>query len=93
MEIVRVSETMNELHDSLDYELHRLTEWSPEFFDETVGRHFESLDRELAALQSEAEALAVELEELTGGGWGGGRFGSKSQPRWRRNEGISISFA
>ena len=56
-------EAINELHGSPDYELHRLTERSPEFFDETVGRHLESL----AALQSEAETLAGEIEELTGG--------------------------
>ena len=28
--------------ESPDYELHRLTERSPEFFDETVRRHLES---------------------------------------------------
>jgi|GEM_PF-6767975 len=57
---------MNELREGPDYELHRLTERSPEFFDNTVGRHLESLESELAALQSEAEKLAGEIEELTG---------------------------
>ena len=66
LEIVRVLEALNELRESPDYELHRLTERSPEFFDETVGRHLESLETDLAALQSEAEKLAVEIEELTG---------------------------
>ena len=51
---------MNELRESPDYELHRLTERSPEFFDETVGRHLESLEAELSALQREAETLAGE---------------------------------
>ena len=68
LEIVRVLEAMNELHESPDYELHRLTEQTPEFFDETVGRHLESLETELAALQGEAETLAGEIEELTGVG-------------------------
>lgn len=58
---------MNELQESPDCELHRLTERSPEFFDETVGRHLESLETELAALQTEAEKLAGEIAELTGG--------------------------
>lgn len=56
LEIVRVVEAMNELRASPDYELHRLTERSPEFFVEV----------ELAALQTEAEKLAGEIEELTG---------------------------
>ena len=66
LEIVRVLEAMNELRESPDNELYRLTERSPGFFDETVGRHLESLETELAALQREAEALAGEIEELTG---------------------------
>ena len=66
LEIVRVLEAMNELRGSPDYELQRLTERVPEFFDETVGRHLESLGTELAALQSEAEKLAGEIEGLTG---------------------------
>ena len=64
---------MNELHESPDCELHRLTKHSPEFFDETVGRHLESLEAELAALQTEAEKLAGEIEELTGEPAMGGR--------------------
>ena len=59
-------EARNELHASPYYELHRLTEQSPEFFDETVGRHLESLESDLATLQSEAAKLAGEIEELTG---------------------------
>ena len=59
-------EAINELRESPDYELYRLTERSPEFFDETVGRHLESLKTELATLRSEAEKLAGEIEELTG---------------------------
>jgi hypothetical protein len=66
LEIVRVLEAMNELRESPDYELHRLTERSPEFFDETVGRYLESLERELELLKTEADELASEIEELTG---------------------------
>ncbi len=66
LEIVRVLEAMNELPVRPDNELHRLTERSPEFFDEMVGRHLEGLETELATLQSQAEALAGEMEELPG---------------------------
>ncbi len=64
---------MNELRESPDCELHRLTKHSPEFFDDSVGRHLESLEAELAALQTEAEKLAGEIEELTGEPAMGGR--------------------
>ena len=57
---------MNALKESLDYELHRLTTQTPAFFDETVRRHVESLEKELAVLESEADELAREIEELTG---------------------------
>lgn len=59
-------EARNELRENPDYELLRLTERSPEFFDETVGWHLESLETELASLQREANTLAGEIEELTG---------------------------
>lgn len=66
LEIVRVLEAGNALKESPDYELHRLTTRPPAFFDETVRRHVEGLEKELAALESEAEKLAKEIEELTG---------------------------
>lgn len=59
-------EAGNALKESPDYELHRLTMQSPAFFDETVRRHVESLEKEMATLASEAEELAKEIEELTG---------------------------
>lgn len=65
LEIVRVLEAMNELRESPDYERHRLTERSPKFSDETVGRHLESLETELATLQCEAKKLSGEIEKLT----------------------------
>ena len=66
LEILRVLEAGHALKESPDYELHRLTTQTPAFFDETVGRHIESLEKELAVLESEAEDLAKEIEELTG---------------------------
>ncbi len=54
------------LKESPDYELHRLTTQTPAFFDETVRRHVESLEKDLATLVREADELAKEIEELTG---------------------------
>ena len=59
-------EAGNALRESPDYELHRLTTRTPAFFDETVKRHVESLEKELALLETEADELAKEIEELTG---------------------------
>ncbi len=59
-------EAGNALKSSPDYELHRLTTQTPAFFDETVRRHVESLEKELGLLESEAEELVKEIEELTG---------------------------
>ena len=66
LEIIRVLEAGHALKESPDYELHRLTTQTPAFFDETVRRHVESLEKELGLLQSQAEELAKEIEELTG---------------------------
>ena len=71
LEIIRVLEAGNALKESPDYELHRLTTQTPAFFDETVRRHVESLEKERARLGSEAEELAKEIEELTGEAWQG----------------------
>ena len=47
---------------------HRLTTRTPAFFDETIGRHVEALEKERRLLENEAEELAREIEELTGEG-------------------------
>ena len=63
---MRVIEASNALKESPDYELHRLTTQTPAFFDETVKRHVEGLEKELTTLENEATELAKEIEELTG---------------------------
>ena len=68
LEIIRVLEAGNALKESPDYELHRLTTQTPAFFDETVSRHVEALEKERRLLENEAEELAREIEELTGEG-------------------------
>ena len=57
---------MNQLKESPDYELHRLTAQTPAFFDETVRRHVESLEKEVMLLESEADELEKEIKELIG---------------------------
>ena len=59
-------EAINQLKESPDHELHRLTTRTPAFFDETVRRHVEDLEKELGLLDKEAAELAQEIEELTG---------------------------
>ena len=66
LEIIRLLEAVNQLKESPDYELHRLTTQTPAFFDEAVSRHVEDLEKELATLATQAEELAKEIEELTG---------------------------
>jgi hypothetical protein len=66
LEIIRVLEATNALKESPDYELHRLTTQTPAFFDETVNRNIGGLEWELATLQTQADGLAKEIEELTG---------------------------
>ena len=65
-ETIRVLEASHALKESPDCARHRLTTQTPAFFDETVGMHVEGLDKEVALLESEAEELAKEIEELTG---------------------------
>ncbi len=65
LKILRVLEAQNELRESADYELLRLTEQTPGLFEETVQRRIEILELELEQLQSEADGLAREMEELT----------------------------
>ena len=66
LEIIRVLEAGNALKESPDCELHRLTTQTPAFFDETVKRHVESLEKELTLRESQADELVKEIEELTG---------------------------
>ena len=66
LEIIRVLEAGNALKESPDYEMHQLTTQTPAFFDETVRLQVVSLEKELTVLESEAQELAEEIEELTG---------------------------
>lgn len=65
-EIVSVMEATERLHKSHEFELYELTAKSPEMFDSTVAKQIESLEAEVAELQTEANQLAEKIEEWTG---------------------------
>ena len=64
--IIRVLEASHAFKESPDFELHPLTTQTPAFFDGTVRRHVECLEREAVTLETEAGELAREIEEWTG---------------------------
>ena len=66
LEIIRVLEAINQLKESPDNELRRLTTQVSAFFDATVNRHSETLEKKLATLKAQADELATEIQELTG---------------------------
>ena len=63
LEIIRVLEAGRALGESPDYELHPLTTQTPAFFDGTVRRHVECLEKEVVTLEREAGELARVIEE------------------------------
>jgi len=46
--------------------MYELTAKSPEMFDSTVAKQIESLEAEIAELQTKENQLAEKIEELTG---------------------------
>ena len=66
MEIVRVLEATNRLHESAEWELAGLVEKQPEMLDGVVARQTAAIKEEIGKLESEAERLAREIGELTG---------------------------
>ena len=71
MEIVRVLEATNRLHESAEWELAGLVEKQPEMLDGVVAKQVVGLEAEIGKLTSEAERLAREIGELTGSGFAG----------------------
>jgi len=64
--ILETLEVLNSLHESSGYQLHQRTETDASFFESTVAEHMRALDMEIAAMQSEADGLGLEIEQLTG---------------------------
>ena len=59
-------EGLNALGEIPDYELHHLTTRNPAFFDGTVRRHLETLEKEIGGLETQAGELERGNTELTG---------------------------
>jgi DNA polymerase III epsilon subunit-like protein len=66
MEIVAVLESLNELRESPDYELCRISEQRPGVLDELATERRNLLEKESAQLEVEANRLAEEIKELSG---------------------------
>ena len=66
LEIMRVLEARQQLKASPEYELWQMSEQTPKLFDVTVNHQIVHLTRELGLLQTQADALAREITELTG---------------------------
>jgi DNA polymerase-3 subunit epsilon len=66
-EVVAILEATNQLKESPEYELYRLTKGNPEVFDQVISRQAETIGQEVAGLQKQAEQLAREIEGLTTG--------------------------
>ncbi len=66
LEILSVLEASNQLRESAEFELYQLVTKKPDLLDQIAAKQTQSLEAEIAKLKSEAEALASEIEELTG---------------------------
>lgn len=64
--IVETLEALNNLHESSGYQLHERTAEDASFLESTVVAHMRALDTEIAAMQSEADGLELEIEQLAG---------------------------
>ena len=64
-EIAVVTESLKQLRESPDYELCQLTEQKPGVLDELAAERTKQLETEIAALEKQAEQLAIEIRKLT----------------------------
>jgi hypothetical protein len=67
LEIINVLEALGKLRESPDYELCKISEQKPGVLDELAQQRAESLDKESAELEQQANRLAEEIVELGGG--------------------------
>jgi DNA polymerase-3 subunit epsilon len=66
MEIIAVLESLNQLRESPDYELCQISEQTPGVLDEVAAEREKLLEMESAALETQADRLALEIKELSG---------------------------
>ena len=65
-QILSVLDSLNALHESPAFDMHRRIEAAPDVLDEIVEEQGAILDAEVDALLAEARQLGREIEELTG---------------------------
>jgi hypothetical protein len=66
LEVITVLESLNQLRESPDYELCRLSERKPALLDELAAERAKLLEQEAAELEKQAGQLAEEIRELSG---------------------------
>lgn len=66
LEIFAVLESLNQLRESPDYELCRISEQKPGVLDELAEERKKLLENESAELETQASRLAEEIKELSG---------------------------
>jgi DNA polymerase-3 subunit epsilon len=66
LKVVATLESLNELHESPDFELQRLTALQPELLSEIADAQAVAIKAEAEKLESEAEQLEAEIDELVG---------------------------
>ena len=66
IEIVTVMDSLNDLHDSPEFELYQLSAHKPSLLDEVASRQALAIDAEIAELESRAAELNAEIAELAG---------------------------
>lgn len=64
--IMELLETLDELRESSDYELYRLTQEQPGLLQKVADAQASDIATELTELEAEAAKLAEEIENLTG---------------------------
>ncbi len=66
LEIIAVLESLNQLRESPDYELCRISEQKPGVLDDLAAEREKMLEKECAELEMQASRLADEIKELSG---------------------------
>ena len=67
LEIITVIESLGRLRESPDYELCQISERKPGVLDELAAERAKQLEKESAELKTQADKLAEEIKELSGG--------------------------
>lgn len=68
IEIVSILDNLNELHESPEFELCQLSAKQPTLLEEVAADQCKSIDAEISELESIAEKLRAEINELIGSG-------------------------